>query len=48
VDFPIALVSNHAAKEKSIRSEHHIDAASVVGAAAVGGVPRVPACQSAR
>ena len=39
VDFPIAVVSKHAAREKSIRHGHPLDAASVVGAAAAGVVP---------
>ena len=40
VDFPIAVVSAHSAREKSYAAWASEHASSVVGAAAAGGVPR--------
>ena len=39
VDLPIARISAHAQREKSIPAWAHFDAARLVGAAAVGGMP---------
>jgi hypothetical protein len=40
VDFPIAAVSAHSAREKSGPQGHHFHNAFVVGAASTGSVPR--------
>ena len=40
VDLPIARISAHARREKSIRPRPHLDSPHLVGASTVAGVPR--------